>query len=88
VEFHVYILYSEKCDKYYVGHTHSMDKRLFEHNHGKGGKFSVICAPWKLVYSELFGTRSEAMKREKEIKNRKSRKYIETLISFGNESGI
>ena len=84
MEYSVYILYSDKCDKYYVGHTNSIDKRLFEHNHGKGGKFSVICAPWRLVHAESFRTRSEAMKREKEIKNRKSRKYIESLISsFG-----
>jgi len=33
-----------------------------------------------LVYFELLKSRSEALKREKEIKSKKSRKYIEGLI--------
>ena len=78
-----YIVYSEKCDKYYVGHTDSLDRRLIEHNIGKGGKFSSLCLPWKLVYSEHFDTRAQAMKREREVKNKKSRKYIEWLMTTG-----
>ncbi len=37
--------------------------------------------PWRLVYFEMFETRTEAIKRENEIKSKKSRKYIEVLIS-------
>jgi predicted GIY-YIG superfamily endonuclease len=36
---------------------------------------------WKLVYTEIFQTKSEAAKRELAIKKKKSRKYIEWLIS-------
>jgi putative endonuclease len=79
--FSVYILYSEKCDKYYVGHTEFLEGRIEEHNMGKGGAFSSSCSPWNYVYHEEYLTRSEAMKREKEIKNKKSRKYIEWLIA-------
>ena len=35
---------------------------------------------WCVVYDEVFNNRSDAMKREKEIKDKKSRKYIEWLI--------
>ena len=80
--YFIYILYSEKCDKFYVGQTQDLDKRLIEHNSGKGGAFSSTCMPWVLKYSEEFANRSEAVKREKEIKNKKSRKYIEWLISI------
>ncbi|HEY0741152.1 MAG TPA: GIY-YIG nuclease family protein [Chryseosolibacter sp.] len=80
MSFYTYIIYSEKCDKYYVGHTDSISKRLEEHNIGKGGQFSSNCRPWNLVYSEQFSSRSDAMKREREIKSKKSRKYIEWLI--------
>ena len=79
--YFVYILYSAKCDKFYVGHTDAIDRRLYEHNHSKGGKFSKGCAPWVVVYSEQFSTRVEAVKRELEIKKRKSRKYIQMLIT-------
>ncbi len=36
--------------------------------------------PWTLVYSEEFGTKAEALKREWHIKRMKSRKYIKNLI--------
>ena len=37
--------------------------------------------PWKLVYKEEYRTRTEALKREREVKKKKSRKYIEFLIN-------
>ena len=80
MEYFVYILYSEKCDKYYVGHADNFEKRLYEHNNSKGGKFSKSCSPWKLVYHEKHVSRVEAVAREREIKSKKSRKYIELLI--------
>jgi putative endonuclease len=81
MSYFVYIIYSSKCNKYYVGQTDSLERRIEEHNIGKGGTFSSNCIPWKLMYSEIFSTRSEAMKREKYIKAKKSRKYIEWLIN-------
>jgi len=80
MEYFVYVLYSEKCAKYYVGHTNDLERRLYEHNHSKGGKFSKVFSLWTLVHYERYGSREEAVKREKEIKGRKSRKYIESLI--------
>ena len=80
MQYAVYIIYSAKCDKYYVGHTETLTNRLVEHNSGKGGTFSKTCAPWILKYSEEFDSRSLAVRREKEIKGKKSRKYIEFLI--------
>jgi len=81
MRFIVYILYSTKCDKYYVGQTANLEVRMEEHNIGKGGAFSSSCLPWILVYQESFPSRREAVKREREIKNKKSRIYIEKLIS-------
>src|ERR1043165_6490109 len=74
--FTVYILYSQKCDKYYVGSTGDLLRRLSEHN-SRTGHFTTSCAPWKVVYSETFSTRREAVSREREIKSKKSRTYIE-----------
>ena len=77
--FFVYIIYSSKCDKYFVGHTDSIERQIEEHNMRRGGKFSNMCFPWEIVYKENYKTLSEAIAREKEI-IKKSRKYIETLI--------
>ena len=75
----VYILHSKIIDKYYVGSTDDLEWRLKRHNMG-WGRFTKRGIPWELVYHENFDTKSEALKREKEIKNKKSRIYIENLI--------
>ena len=70
--FTVYILLSEKDNKRYIGFTDNIERRLLEHNSGK-----VISTknrrPLKLIYSEEYENKSEAMKREKEIKNKKGK---------------
>ena len=75
-----YILYSEKLNKYYVGSTTDIQRRLEEHNRGKE-KFTSTGVPWKLVYKEIFQELKQARQRELHIKKMKSRKYIESLIS-------
>jgi putative endonuclease len=47
------------------------------------GKYTKRGIPWELVYCEKFKTKTEALKREREIKRKKSRKYIEGLIHAG-----
>ena len=75
----VYILYSASADRYYVGCTNDINRRLKEHNRIKG-KYTDRGIPWELRYTEEFATREEARKREAFIKNKKSRVYIEELI--------
>jgi putative endonuclease len=76
----LYILHSKTVNRYYVGYTNDVIRRLTEHNRIKG-KFTDTGIPWILVYSECFSTKKEAMEREKYIKGRKSRKFIIELIS-------
>ena len=78
----MYILYSTKLDKYYVGACTESGRRLYEHNIGHS-KFTSLGAPWKLLYKEEFETLQEAKSRELKIKKMKSRKYIESLIAKG-----
>ncbi|MBN2638297.1 MAG: GIY-YIG nuclease family protein [Bacteroidales bacterium] len=75
----VYILFSRSLDRYYVGYTNSLERRLSEHNRKKG-KYTDAGIPWELVSSEVFNSKSGAMVREKLIKSKKSRKYIEAII--------
>jgi putative endonuclease len=73
--FYIYILYSKKANKYYIGQTENVEDRLVSHNSGIP-TFTSIAKDWILVYTELFEARNEAIRRENEIKKR-SRKYIE-----------
>ena len=66
--FYVYIL--ECSDKsLYCGYTNNLEKRLLDHNYAKSGaKYTKARRPVKLLYSESFENKSEALKRELEIK--------------------
>ena len=78
--FYLYIIQSEKTGKYYIGSCEDINIRLNRHNHGATPSTKPGIA-WKLVYKEEYSTRTEALKREREIKKKKSRKYIEFLIN-------
>ena len=78
--YYVYIIYSLKLDKFYVGYTEDISVRLNQHNEGISS-FTSKARDWDLKYTEDFRSREEAHKREMEIKRKKSRKYIEWLIS-------
>ena len=78
--YHVYILYSPSLNQYYVGHTENLKDRIFRHNNS-GSKSTKKANDWILKYTEEFESRQKAMSRELEIKNKKSRKYIEWLVS-------
>ncbi len=66
--YYFYILYSKRRGRYYYGHTSDVDIRLKRHNEGwtKSTKSGI---PWKVVYCEQYPTKSEAIKRELEVKN-------------------
>ncbi len=76
----VYILKSIIVDRYYIGHSADLDKRLSEHNSGKT-RSTKAYAPWKAVYTEEYNTKSEAYKRELEIKSFKSGIKFRNLIN-------
>ena len=77
--FSVYIIKSSVTDQYYIGQTSDIDKRLLRHNSGYS-KSTKAGKPWKLVYSENFDTRQQAMNREAELKKYKSRVMIEKIV--------
>jgi putative endonuclease len=78
--FFVYILQSFKDNSFYIGECDDLDKRMSKHFDGMS-KYSASKRPLRLRYFELLPTRSDAIKREKEIKRKKSKKYIEDLIN-------
>ena len=75
----VYILYSAKLDRYYVGSSEDVGIRLKEHLWEHKG-FTSKAKDWELKYSERLGTKTEAINRERQIKRWKSRKLLEKLI--------
>ncbi len=76
MDYTVYILYSQKRSRYYVGQTHDINERLKRHNKSlvTSTKTGV---PWDLVFTKEVKTRSEALFLEKKIKGRGSKRCLQ-----------
>ena len=81
MSYFVYILYSERCKKFYTGQTDNFTNRLIEHNNGETRSIKM-CVPWRLIWSKEVGSRSEAMVLEKKIKSRGAARFLK---EFGIE---
>ncbi|NOX67012.1 MAG: GIY-YIG nuclease family protein [Chlorobi bacterium] len=71
MKYYVYILRSLSTDRYYTGCTNNLLRRLKEHNSSRV-RSTKSYVPWEIVYTESFESKSNAFKREKEIKSFKS----------------
>ena len=78
--FIVYIIYSSTKNKFYIGFTSDIEERIIRHNQKSKG-FTGSTNDWKIVHTETYPTKSEALSREKQIKSWKSRIKIQELIS-------
>ena len=82
MSFFVNLILSKHKDRWisYVGYTNNIEKRIFLHNNSKGAKFTKG-KYWKVIYSEKYSTKVEAMKNEYKLKkNYKLRSKIK--LSF------
>lgn len=64
-------MYILRCadDSTYVGSTVDLETRLWQHNEGKGARYTARRLPVTLVYYEKFEEIAEAFAREKQIQN-------------------
>jgi len=73
MQWHLYILLCQN-GKYYTGVTNDLRRRYKEHLTGRGGNYTKINSPVKLLCRESFPSRCQAEKREMQIKGRTRRK--------------
>lgn len=66
---------------YYTGWTNNLEKRLKDHNEGRGAKYTKARLPVSLIYYEEFQTKEEAMRREYAIKHM-TRKEKEKIMKM------
>ena len=85
VIFWVYILelksFQDK-ESFYIGYTQDLKKRILQHKEGKGARYTRGKQSIKLVYTESYKTRSEAMKREIELKKLNRKDKIELVRNY------
>ncbi len=77
--YFVYILQSINADKFYVGYTSNLERRLLEHQSGNS-VFDRTYRPFRLVFSEKYENKLVAMRREREIKSYKGGNSFKNLV--------
>ena len=80
----MYYVYLLRCsdDTLYCGYTDNIEKRLKVHNSGKGAKYTRNRLPVCLVYSEEHDNKSDALKREFQIKKLTRAEKIELVEKY------
>ena len=82
--YFIYVLFSEKLVKRYIGSTENREKRLQQHNAGHS-KFTSGGIPWRFFYEEKYESKTEAMKREKFLKSGIGRKWLDEKLSGSHQ---
>ena len=81
--FWVYVFQNPES-KIYIGQTDRLEWRICQHNdpkHTLSKTTKRIRGPWKLICSENFPTRSEALRREKQLKSSRGRAWIRSAVN-------
>ena len=78
--YYVYVIQSQKDEKFYTGYTQDLNKRFKEHNSGKVSS-TKLRRPFNLVYFEGSLNQKDAIKREKYLKTTYGKRYIKNRIS-------
>jgi len=80
--YYIYILHSPSADKYYIGYSEDVQKRVYMHNHPIRNTFTSKYKPWTLKkYFKVGKHKTIAIRIERKIKKMKSRLFIEKLIT-------
>ena len=85
--YYVYVFRIKKTGKHYVGQTENLTKRLEKHSRGET-KSMKNRGEFEMVYVEKCSTRSDAMRREKEIKSYKGGEAFKRLLSGFSKNQI
>jgi putative endonuclease len=73
--FYVYVLFSLRYGKFYIGISSAPDKRLASHNSGRGG-WSKRYRPWKRILLENYDNKNIATRRERYLKSGWGRRWL------------
>ena len=77
VIYTVYAISNQESGKLYIGQTNNIERRIEEHNSKRGNHYSAkFTGEWKLIYQESAATRTEALRREKQLKSARGRQFL------------
>lgn len=77
--FYLYVLFSEKDHKLYIGFTSNLQRRLSEHFSGQS-KSTASRRPLQLIYSECYVCQEDARRRERYFKTSPGKKSLRLML--------
>jgi len=86
--FTVYVMYSAKFEKIYIGYTSDLLSRFRSHNELATKGWAIKFRPWQIVHTEIFESKFEAIRREKQLKTANGREWIWRLITGLERSSL
>ena len=81
--YYIYVNLTES-DTLYCGYTDDVEKRFEKHKNGFGAKYTKSHKPVKIVFTQQFETKSEAMKAEYKFKHLKKDKKMSVINGYLN----
>ena len=80
MEFHyAYVLYSHKDNKFYIGYSSDVFRRLEQHNNGENTS-TKHRRPLKLIFYEAYLYKEDAIRREKYFKTSKGKRALKLML--------
>ena len=84
MHYFVYILYSARIDRYYIGQTNDLEGRFLRHNRGYE-RYTSTGVPWELIWKTTKPSRVEAIRLERKLKNLSRRRLIVFIEKYLGE---
>jgi putative endonuclease len=78
--FFVYVLYSDEYNKIYIGYTSDIEARLAHHNHPGNRGWTSRYQPWRIIHTEAYVTKKDAMIRERQLKSARGRQFVKSIV--------
>ena len=66
----------------YRGYTNDLEKRFDLHKTGKGAKYTRMHKPVRILHSEEFETKIDAIKREKYFKSKEGKLWLKENMTW------
>ncbi len=85
MNFTVYIILCSE-GRYYIGYTSNLEMRIKQHNN-KESCWTSRYNDWRLVYTESYKTKTDALKREKYLKSLKNGNEFKKILRLGSSVG-
>ena len=83
MSYHVYILYSKKINRFYVGQTSDLNNRFTEHN-SEESPYTSQGIPWILLWSTIKPSLRAAEDLEEKLKNLSRVRKMRFMRKYSN----